>query len=174
MSVSPLLPENKIWIRLSELGESIREYYANESIIVLCVLKGSIIFTADLVRKLSSNVEIEFVQSSSYGAGTAPGNKPKFSGLESLNISQRRVLLIDDILDTGNTLYYLNQELQDLGAAEVKYCVLLNKQDRRAKDIQADWVGFEIEDQFVVGYGLDYNGKYRNLPYIGTWSAEEA
>ena len=110
MSVSSLLPENKIWIRLSELGESIREYYAGESIIVLCVLKGSIIFTSDLVRKLSTNVEIEFVQSSSYAVGTSPNHKPKFSGLDSLNIAQRRVLLVDDILDTGNTLYYLSQE----------------------------------------------------------------
>ena len=169
LSREPLISAKEIDKRLETLAAEIK---AAGFDVILSVLTGSYIFTADLSRKFAdSNLEIAFIKASSYGNSTQSKGTVKISGLEKLEIKGKRVLLIDDILDTGNTMKALVQALSEMSPASLKTCVLLNKESRRVVDYHADFVGFEIEDKFVVGYGLDYANKYRTLPEI--WTLEE-
>ena len=129
-------------------------------------------FTADICRRIAKpELKVAFIKASSYGDGMESSGKVKISGLESLDIAGKNILVIDDILDTGNTMLGITNALHDMGPNKVKTCVLLNKQARRTADIRADFVGFEVENKFIVGCGLDYAGDYRTLPEI--WTLEE-
>ena len=169
LSKEPLISAMEIDKRLETLAAEIKVAGFD---VILSVLTGSYIFTADLSRRLAeSNLEIAFIKASSYGNSTESTGTVQISGLEKLDINGKRVLLIDDILDTGNTMKAIVQALSEMSPSSLKTCVLLNKESRRVVDYHADFVGFEIEDKFVVGYGLDYANKYRTLPEI--WTLEE-
>jgi len=169
MSKEPLISAQQINERLGTLSA---EIFPCGIDVVVSLLTGSFIFTADLCRRIPSpDLQIAFIRASSYGDSTVSSGKPTLAGLEKLDIRGKNVLLVDDILDTGTTLLEVSRVLSSLGPASLKTCVLLNKESRRQVDIHADFVGFEIEDKFVVGYGLDYADKYRTFPEI--WTLEE-
>ena len=170
MSRQPLISKKEIDERLDTLAEELRSENFD---IVVSTLLGGFIFTADICRRIAKpELNVAFIKASSYGDGTESSGKVKISGLESLNIAGKNILVIDDILDTGNTMLGITNALRDMGPNKVKTCVLLNKQARRTADIRADFVGFEVENKFIVGCGLDYAGDYRTLPEI--WTLEEA
>jgi hypoxanthine phosphoribosyltransferase len=162
-----LVDEATIQRRISELGASISEAYAGKDLVLVSVLKGSIIFMADLVRAITVPHEIDFMATSSYGAATSSSGVVRI--LKDLNVSiqGRNVLVVEDIIDSGHTLTYLLRLLTERQPASLRIVTLLDKPERRAVHIDVDWVGFSIPNEFVVGYGLDYNELYRNLPYIG-------
>jgi len=170
MSRQPLISKKEIDERLDTLAEELRSENFD---IVVSTLLGGFIFTADICRRIAKpELKVAFIKASSYGDGTESSGKVKISGLESLNIAGKNILVIDDILDTGNTMLGITNALRDMGPNKVKTCVLLNKQARRTADIRTDFVGFEVENKFIVGCGLDYAGDYRTLPEI--WTLEEA
>lgn len=169
MSRQPLISKKEIDERLDTLAEELRSENFD---IVVSTLLGGFMFTADICRRIAKpELRVAFIKASSYGDGTESSGKVKISGLESLDIAGKNILVIDDILDTGNTMLGITNALRDMGPNKVKTCVLLNKQARRVADIRADFVGFEVENKFIVGCGLDYAGDYRTLPEI--WTLEE-
>ena len=167
-----LISAEEIDRRVGELAEQIAPLYRDRDLTIVGVLTGSLMFLADLVRRLDMPLRIGFIQASSYrGAATKPGAlhidpeiRPDLRG--------RHVLLLDDILDTGQTLRHLVAHLSELHAASVKVAVLLRKQGRQLHEVQVDYVGFDIPDAFVVGYGLDFNDEYRNLPHVAVLPRE--
>ena len=169
MSRQPLISKKEIDERLDTLAEELRSENFD---IVVSTLLGGFMFTADICRRIAKpELRVAFIKASSYGDGTESSGKVKISGLESLDIAGKNILVIDDILDTGNTMLGITNALREMGPNKVKTCVLLNKQARRTVDIRADFVGFEVENKFIVGCGLDYAGDYRTLPEI--WTLEE-
>jgi hypoxanthine phosphoribosyltransferase len=162
-----LVAEAEIQQRVCALGAAISEAYAGKDLVLVSVLKGSIIFMADLVRSITIPHEIDFMATSSYGAATTSSGVVRI--LKDLNVSiqDRNVLVVEDIIDSGHTLTYLLRLLRERQPASLRIVTLLDKPERRAVHIDVDWVGFSIPNEFVVGYGLDYNELYRNLPYIG-------
>jgi hypoxanthine phosphoribosyltransferase len=162
-----LLDASTIQARIRELGKEITDAYRGQDLLLISVLKGSIIFMADLIRAIDIPHEIDFMATSSYGADTRSSGIVRI--LKDLNksITGRNVLIVEDIIDSGNTLNYLVRILQERQPASLRIVTLLDKPDRREVETQVDWVGFSIPNDFVVGYGLDYNEIYRNLPYIG-------
>ena len=166
--VEILIPEKKVLNRVSELSKEITNYYKNsKKLVVVGLLRGSFMFIADLVRQLSIPVEVDFITVSSYGSEmTSSGNVRILKDLDG-DINGYDVLLVEDIVDTGQTLEAVMDILETRLPNSIKVCALLNKQSRRITKIQADWIGFEIPDEFVVGYGIDFDQRNRNLPYIG-------
>ena len=166
--VETLIKESEINDRIYELSKSITNHYTETSkLIVVGLLRGSFMFIADLVRSLNIPVEVDFITVSSYGSGmTSSGNVKILKDLDG-DINGHDVLLVEDIVDTGKTLEAVIELLETRMPNSIKVCALLNKQSRRVANISADWVGFEIPDEFVVGYGIDYAQKNRNLPFIG-------
>lgn len=162
-----LFTQEQVAGRIRELAQQISRDYAGKAPLVVGILRGSFIFMADLVRQLALPVNLDFMSVSSYGAGTVSSGQVNIHLDLQEDIAGRDVLLVEDILDTGNTLSKLVAELQQRRPASLKLCVLLDKPDRRTRPIQADYVGFTIPDAFVVGCGLDYDQHYRQLPYIG-------
>lgn len=162
-----LLSEDKIQARIRELGEEISRDYAGQELILLCVLKGSALFTADLMKRLDLRCLLDFISISSYGESTKSSGVVKIVKDMEESIRDKHVLVVEDIVDTGLTLNYLMKSLRLRDPASVKICSLLSKPARRKAEVDISYLGFEIEDRFVVGYGLDYCGFYRNLPYIG-------
>ena len=162
-----LLDEATIQARIVALGAAISEAYAGQDLVLVSVLKGSIIFMADLALSITVPHEIDFMATSSYGAATHSSGVVRI--LKDLNVSiqGRNILVVEDIIDSGHTLSYLLRLLHERQPASLRVCTLLDKPDRREVPIDVDWVGFSIPNEFVVGYGLDYNELYRNLPYIG-------
>ena len=158
-----LISNDEIQDRAKELAEEIERDYQGREIVVVCVLKGAFIFTADLIRYLSLPSQVEFLAVSSYGSSTKSSGVIKIIKDLDVNIRGKDVLLVEDIVDTGLTLNYLKENLKSRGPESLKICTLLDKPDRREVDIHADYVGFVIDDYFVVGYGLDYCENYRNL-----------
>ena len=154
-SIKVLVPEEEVDARIRALGEQISKDYEGKQIHLICVLKGGVFFMCELAKRITVPVSMDFMCVGSYGDGT------KSSGV--VRIAKD----LDDIIDSGNTLYYLMDVLQRRKPASLHLCTLLDKPDRRVKDVKVDYTGFEIPDEFVVGYGLDYAQKYRNLPYIG-------
>ena len=140
-----------------------------DDFVVISLLRGSFIFAADLVREIDRLVEIDFLTTSSYGNSESSSGEVRFLTDLRTNIEGRNVLIVDDILDTGNTLYAVKEKLMTYKPKSLKTCVLLDKPSRREADVSADYVGFEIEDLFIVGYGLNYGDNYRNVPYIYTY-----
>lgn len=159
--------EGEIAARIAEMGAKISADYAGKAPVLVSVLRGSYIFMADLTRNLDLACTVDFMAVSSYGAGTSSSGQVKIIKDLSDDIEGRDVIVVEDILDSGNTLSYLMELLRARKPASMRLCTLLDKPSRRVKDVHVDYVGFSIPDEFVVGYGLDYAEKYRNLPYIG-------
>lgn len=151
----------------SRLAEQINRDYAGKNPLVICILKGAIMFMTDLVRKIDDYVEIDFMDVSSYGDETESSGEVKVLKDLDTSVSGRDLLIVEDIVDTGRTLSYLIRMFQTRNAASIKICTLMDKPERRIKTVKADYVGTQVPNEFVVGYGLDYAEKYRNLPYIG-------
>ena len=162
-----LISEEELQARIKELGKEITDDYAYKDLVVVSVLKGSIMFMADLLRRIDTHVEIDFMVVSSYGAGVVSTGAVKMLKDVFLSIEGKDVLIVEDILDTGRTLHYIKGYLGGRKPNSIKICTLLDKPERREADIAADYVGFVVPDEFVVGYGLDFDERYRNLPYIG-------
>jgi len=167
-----LVDEKAIEKRVSELGKQITKDYQGKYPILVCVLKGSSVFFSDLIRRISIPIEIEFLKASSYGCEAQSSGEIELKGDLSMEVQGRHILLVEDIVDTGNTLKFLLNRFEGLGAKDVKVCSLLDKPHRREQLVVADYIGFQIPNEFVVGYGLDYAQKYRNLPYIGILKKE--
>ena len=167
-----LIDQTQLKERLAELGASITDAYAGEDLLLVAVLKGSVLFLADLIRQIAIPHEIDFMATSSYGAGTQSSGIVRI--LKDLNkpIEGRHVLLVEDIIDSGHTLSYLLGLLTARNPASLRIVTLLDKPDRREVDIDVAWTGFSIPNEFVIGYGLDYDERYRNLPYIGVLKPE--
>lgn len=167
-----LFTREEIAEKVKYLANQIKGAYEGKNPLILCILKGSLIFTADLVRELDFPCTIDFMQVSSYGQGAETTGKLKIKKDMDTDVTGRDVIIVEDILDTGVTLSNLVPELQTRGARSVALCVFLNKPERRRVEVKADFIGYDIENEFVIGYGLDYNEKYRNLPYIGVLKRE--
>jgi hypoxanthine phosphoribosyltransferase len=169
-----LIQEEKIQERIAAIAAALNRDYSDRALDVICILKGSLIFTSDLIRKLTIPVRLHFVQVSSYGDETESSGTVNlhFSSV-SEDLKDRDVLLVEDVLDTGVTLDYLIKQLKEERPATLKTCVLLDKPSRRKLNITADYVGFEIADNFVIGYGLDYRELGRNLRYIAELDPSE-
>lgn len=168
-----LIEKHIIEKRISELGKMISSDYADEELLAICILKGSILFFADLIRYLSIPVKIDFIKASSYGKRTSTSGKVKIDDLLSNEIKGRNVLLVEDIVDSGFTIKRILDFFTEQGAFDVRVCTLLDKPDRRVADVEPDYSGFVIPDEFVVGYGMDFDQKYRNLPYIAVLKEAE-
>jgi hypoxanthine phosphoribosyltransferase len=153
--------------RIATLGEQLNVEYASKDLMVVAIVNGALIFAADLLRQLSSPLRLDCLRASSYHDGTKAAGEPRIVDQMKLDVRGQHVLLVDDILDTGKTLAAVAGLIKLKGAASVKTCVLLDKKARRMVPFEADFVGFEIPNEFVVGYGLDFNERYRNLPCIG-------
>ncbi len=162
-----LVSEAAIKRRLKKLGAEIARTYGEEEITVVAIINGAILFTADLLRHISNPVRLDCIRVSSYRNEIKSQGKPRLLHRFSLDLANRHVLLIDDILDTGKTLSVVVDLIKKAKPASIRTCVLLDKKGRREVDFSADFVGFEIPDKFVVGYGLDFAERYRNLPCIG-------
>lgn len=167
-----LYTEEQLKARVAELGDQIYEQFKDKNPLFLGVLKGSFIFMADIVRACQLKSELEFIAVSSYQNGTASSGVVQITRDLQQDITGRDIIVIEDILDSGNTLYFLKNYFLTKGAASVSVVTLLDKPARRTKPIRADFAGFEVPDEFVVGYGLDYAQKYRNIPYIGVLKPE--
>jgi len=153
--------------RIAQLGAELNKDYAKKDLMVVAIVNGALIFTADLLRQMRSPLRLDCLRASSYHDGTKAVHEPRIFDSMKLDVRGHNVLLVDDILDTGRTLAAVAGLIKDKGALSVKTCVLLDKKARRAVPFDADYVGFEIPNEFVVGYGLDFNERYRNLPCIG-------
>lgn len=171
---SVLIPEDCLARRVAELGEEISGDYAGKSLLLIGVLKGAAVFLADLLRCIEVPADYEFVSISSYGSGTSPSGEVNVLSGVNASLKERHVLIVEDIVDTGWTLRMsrLAETILDQGALSVKVCALLDKPSRREVDVSIDYRGFVIDNHFVVGYGLDWNGCYRNLSYIGVLRPE--
>ena len=168
-----LITREQLQDRIAELGAAISRDYAGKDLLLLCILKGGVLFLSDLVRAIHIPHAIDFMAISSYG-----GTHTESSGVVRIimdlnaNIANRNVLIVEDIIDTGRTLTYITELLKTRNPTSVKICTLLNKPSRREVDVPLDYIGFDIPNEFVVGYGLDYNEIYRNLPFIGVLKVE--
>ncbi|HDR1058451.1 hypoxanthine phosphoribosyltransferase [Pasteurella multocida] len=174
--VGILISEQDVRVRIQTLGREITQYYqqkAVEKVIVVGLLRGSFMFMADLVRELNLPVEIEFMTTSSYGSGMTTNHDVKISKDLDGDIKGEHVLIIEDIIDTGYTLQKVREILKLREPASLRICTLLDKPSRREVEVPVEWVGFSIPDEFVVGYGIDYAQRYRNLGYIGHVVLEE-
>lgn len=162
-----LLSEEQLKTRVRELAAEINRDYAGEELTLVSVLRGAFVFMADLARAIDLTCKIDFLAVSSYGSGTSSTGQVQITKDLSEDVSGQHILVVEDILDSGNTLSYLLKLLAARKPATLRLCTLLDKPERREKPVKLDYCGFTIPDAFVVGYGLDYNEHYRNLPYIG-------
>ena len=163
-----LVSEEEVDRRIEEIGAQISKDYAGKQVHLICVLKGGVFFTCELAKRISIPVSMDFMSVSSYGSGTKSSGVVKLVKDLDESLEGKDVLVVEDIIDSGRTLYYLLDVLKKRRPNSMRLCTLLDKSDRRVRDVKVDYVGFEIPDEFVVGYGLDYAQKYRNLPYIGS------
>ena len=171
--IKVLISEEEVDARIRELGEKISKEYEGKQIHLICVLKGGVFFMCELAMRITVPVSMDFMCVGSYGDGTKSSGVVRLAKDLDESIENKEVLIVEDIIDSGNTLYYLMDVLRQRKPASLRLCTLLDKPDRRVKDVHVDWTGFEIPDEFVVGYGLDYAQKYRNLPYIGVVEVAE-
>lgn len=167
-----LFTKEQIATRINQLGELLSKDYQGKNPLLICILKGSTLFFADLVRSMSIHVNFDFMSLSSYGNKTTSSGEVKMIKDLDSSIENRHVIIVEDIVDSGYTLKYLTSILNSRKPASLKICTLLNKPSRRKVDLVPDYVGFEVDDYFVVGYGLDYDELYRNLPEIGVLKEE--
>ena len=162
-----LVPEKDVDAKIAELGKKISEDYAGRQVHLVCVLKGGVFFMCELAKRITVPVTMDFMSVSSYGAGTESSGVVKIVKDLDESLKDKDVIVVEDIVDSGRTLSYLLEMLRDRGPASLRLCTLLDKPERRVIDVHVDYTGFNIPDEFVVGYGLDYDQRYRNLPYIG-------
>lgn len=167
-----MISEEEIKVKIKELGAQISKDYQGKDLLMICVLKGAVVFMADLIREVKIPLNIDFMAVSSYGSSTSSSGVVRI--LKDLNesIENKHVLIVEDIVDTGLTLKYLVENLKSRGPASIKICTFLDKPERRKSDIIPDYCGYPIPDEFVVGYGLDFAEKYRNLPYVAILDPE--
>ena len=165
--VEIMLTEEEVDSRIREIGEQISKDYAGKMVHLVCVLKGGSFFMTELAKRITVPVSLDFMSVSSYGGSTKSSGVVRIVKDLDEPLEGKDVLVVEDIVDSGRTLSYLLELLRDRGPASVKLCTLLDKPERRVVDVHVDYTGFEIPDEFVVGYGLDYDQRYRNLPYIG-------
>lgn len=166
-TVTQMISEEEIQKRVKELAAQISEDYAGREVRLVGILKGASFFMCDLAKRITVPVSIDFMQASSYGGKTESSGTVMIRKDLDESIDGLDVIIVEDIVDSGRTLQFLGEFLKNKGARSIRYCTLLDKPERRVVDLKADYSGFEIPDQFVVGYGMDYDQKYRNLPYIG-------
>ena len=166
--IKQMLSEEQIAKKVVELAKRIEKDFEGEELLVVGILKGASIFVSDLIRKVNLDVNIDFMSVSSYGNGTQSSGIVKILKDLDVNIEGKNVLIVEDIIDSGLTLSNLVETLKTRNPKSLKLCTLLDKPQRRVVDIPVDYVGFVIEDKFIVGYGIDWAEKYRNLPYIGS------
>ena len=171
--ISVLIPEEEIRKRIAEVGAQLSRDYEGEEGLMICILRGGVFFACELAKHLTVPVSMDFMCVSSYGSGTVSSGRVKIIKDLDENIEGKHVLIAEDIVDSGNTLSTLIKILQVRKPASIRLCTLLDKPERRVVDIKADYSCFEIPDKFVVGYGLDYNQHYRNLPYVGVVELDE-
>jgi hypoxanthine phosphoribosyltransferase len=167
-----LITSEEIQEKTAELARQITADYQGKDLLLICILKGGLVFLADLMREIRLPLEIDFMAVSSYGDKTESGGVVRILMDLDTNIQGRNVLIVEDIIDTGRTLNYVIQNLRTRRPASLRICTLLNKPARRVLDIPVDYVGFEIPDKFVIGYGLDYGEIYRSLPFVGVLKPE--
>lgn len=172
-AIHEYLSEEKVVKKIEEMGAQISAEYGDETVCLICILKGSVFFTVELAKRITSPVELEFMCVSSYGGDTKSSGVVKIVKDLDVSIEGKNVIVIEDIIDSGRTLSYLLENLSTRKPKSLKLCTLLDKPERRVVEVNVDYVGFQIPDEFVVGYGLDYDQKYRNLPYIGYVEIEE-
>ena len=166
-TIRVMISEEDVDAKIAELGRQISEDYAGKQVHLICILKGSVFFMCELAKRITVPVSMDFMSVSSYGDGTKSSGIVKIAKDLDETLEGKDVIVIEDIIDSGRTLYYLLEVLQKRQPNSLRLCTLLDKPDRSVKDVKVDYVGFAIPDEFVVGYGLDYAQKYRNLPYIG-------
>lgn len=165
--IKVLLSEEEVDARIKAIGEQISKDYAGKQVHLVCVLKGGSFFLCELAKRITVPVSLDFMSVSSYGSDTKSSGVVKIVKDLDDSIKDKEVIVVEDIVDSGRTLSYLMEMLSDRGPASLHLCTLLDKPERRVIDVKVDYTGFRIPDKFVVGYGLDYDQKYRNLPYIG-------
>lgn len=166
--IKVLLSEEEVAERIRQIGEQISKDYEGRQVHLVCVLKGGSFFMCELAKRITTQVSLDFMSVSSYGGDTKSSGVVKIVKDLDEPLQGKDVLVVEDIVDSGRTLSYLLEMLKDRGPKSLRLCTLLDKPQRRVIDVHVDYTGFEIPDQFVVGYGLDYDQRYRNLPYIGT------
>ena len=169
-TIRELLSEEQVDARIRELGKQISEDYAGKTVHLICVLKGASIFMCELAKRITVPVTMDFMSASSYGSSTESSGVVRIVKDLDEPLKDKDVLIIEDIIDSGRTLSYLMKVFKDRGPSSIRLCALLDKPERRVTDVHIDYLGFEVPDEFVVGYGLDYDQRYRNLPYIGILS----
>lgn len=167
-----LYSENDLALRVKELAEAIQSDYQDKELLVIGVLKGANIFMGDLIRKINLPIQIDFIAASSYGTSTESSGVVKIVKDLDYSIEGKHVLIVEDIIDSGLTLKYLEENFMSRKPASLEICTLLDKPERRKANISVKYVGYEIPDEFIVGYGIDYAEKYRNLPYVATLKPE--
>lgn len=167
-----LVSEEDITSKVKELGKQITEDYKDKDLLLIGILKGSVIFMSELAQNIKLPVEMDFMAVSSYGKSSVSTGEVRIIKDLDFSVEDRNLLIIEDIIDTGYTLSYLIDNLKKRGAKSIKVCTLLDKPDRRKADIHVDYLGFIVPDEFIVGYGLDYAERYRNLPYVAALKEE--
>ena len=167
LKIGEMISRETVKNRIRELGEEISRDYAGREIRMICVLKGGVFFMCDLAKEITVPVSLDFMSASSYGAGTESSGVVNITKDLDESITDKHVLVVEDIIDSGRTLALLLEVLKDRHPASLKLCTLLNKPDRRVTQVQVDYCGFSVPDKFIVGYGLDLDQQFRNLPYIG-------
>ena len=165
--IKVLLPEEEVDSRIKAIGEEISRDYAGKQVHLVCVLKGGSFFMCELAKRITVPVSLDFMSVSSYGSDTKSSGVVKIVKDLDESVRNKEVIVVEDIVDSGRTLSYLMEMLRDRGPKSLRLCTLLDKLERRVIDVKVDYTGFQIPDKFVVGYGLDYDQRYRNLPYIG-------
>ena len=166
-SIRVLLSEEEVNQRIQAIGEQISRDYRGKQVHLVCVLKGGSFFMCELAKRITVPVSLDFMSVSSYGSDTKSSGVVKIVKDLDESLKDKDVIVVEDIVDSGRTLSYLLEMLRDRGPRSLRLCTLLDKPERRVVDVNVDYTGFEIPDEFVVGYGLDYDQRYRNLPYIG-------
>lgn len=167
MEIKTLISQEDLQKRILQLAKKIKEDYQGREITILCILKGAAPFTMELIQHMDCKMTLEFMQLSSYLGKESTGKITVKKQIEENLIKDKNILIVEDIVDTGRSMAFMRKYLQQKGAKDIKICTLLNKKERRIEQVPIDYIGFEIEDKFVLGYGLDYDEYYRNLPYIG-------
>ena len=167
-----LVTKEQIEARIAEMGAQITKDYEGKKLIVVGILKGAIVFYSDLARHIDMPMTFDFLSVSSYGNSTVSSGEIKFLKDLDQPVEGYDILIVEDIIDSGRTLSYLRKNLEARNPNSVRVCCLLDKKERREVEVEVNYVGFDIPDEFVVGYGLDFAGKYRNLPYIGVLASE--
>ena len=166
-TIRELISEEDVAAKVKEIGAQITKDYEGKAVHLICVLKGGVFFTCELAKRIEVPVSLDFMSVSSYGDDTKSSGVVKIIKDLDESIEGKDVLIVEDIIDSGRTLSYLIEVLKQRNPASIRLCTLLDKPERRVKDVKVDYVGFNIPDEFVVGYGLDYAQRYRNLPFIG-------